>query len=370
MPHAHPIKLLFGLSVLLMLASPPPARAQEENPLRTAVDGIAQPFFAEEAVPRAMVAVSRRGVLHYFGYSGTGAEPLGRDSIVEIGSITKVFTTALLQQSVDAGTLSLDTPLRAALPDADLRPCTARITLRQLADFRSGMPLLPGGVPRELRDRGIETYTTADYLGWLSRWTPGEEPDCGLPAPYFYSNASVGLLGPILARANGMDWERQIAEAITIPLGMTDTMARPGPERRARVVHGWTRNGERAPDWPFYAWYAAGALRSTPADMLRFGEAALGHATTEAGPVPPALGKALAEAMQPIYKPRVMRAAQGLAWAIADDGAGAAYKDGGTAGFNTVLVVDPASDTTIFIAANRAGTPVQRLGLELIRALP
>ncbi|MBE7209617.1 MAG: beta-lactamase family protein, partial [Gluconacetobacter diazotrophicus] len=298
---------------------------------------------------------------------GIGDRPLDPDSIVEIGSITKVFTTALLAETADAGLVDLDRPIGTYLPGVPLRPCTARITPTELADFTSGLPELPDDVPRRLDRRGLANYTPADFLRWLSRTVP--DTGCDLPAPYRYSNASVGLLGPILFHATGRPWRELLARTITVPLGMADTAIDPARPGR---VQGHLRDGRPAPPWPVFSWFAAGALRSTAADMLAFGEAALGHPRVGDRPVPPALVAALRRAMRPIYQPPGRFFSQGLAWASAPDGTGGtmAYKDGGTVGFTTILVVDPAKDCTLFLAADRAGIDMQRLGLQLMRAIP
>src|SRR5262249_56951585 len=114
-------------------------------------------------------------------------------------------------------------------------------------------------------------------------------------------------------------------------------------------AEGFGRNGQRVIPWPVFAWYAAGALRSTATDMLAFGEAALGHETVNGENVPPLLTKGLQEAMTPIYRPEGQAWRQGMAWVenIGDAEAGQRpvyLKVGGTDGFNSVIVVNPGKD--------------------------
>ena len=354
--------------------SAPTGPADATEALQATVDRVVGRHAQDEAIPGLVVGISWRGQRSFFGYSGTGQPAYGADTIVEIGSITKVFTTALFAEAVLEGRVQRDATLRSLMPDAALGPCTGQITLLQLADFSSGMPTLPGDVPRGLDRRGIDSYTADDFLRWVSRWQPDDGNACGSPAPYRYSNASVGLLGVLLAGRLGQPWSTLVQQRITGPLGMRSTAIEPPPGQSGRVAAGYGKQGQPVVPWPVFAWYAAGALRSTAADMLAFGEAALGHATVNGNAVPPVLLRALQDAMRPIYQPEGQVFEQGMAWmenvGDADGGQRPVFlKAGGTDGFNSVIVVNPAKDLAIFIAASRPKSNIPKLGVELSRQL-
>jgi CubicO group peptidase (beta-lactamase class C family) len=389
----EPEKLLFGIALSAALvsshawaqegfdrggggAAPPTSMmsGEEVDRLQPVVDRIVGAAVAQEAIPGAIVGVSWRGRRSYFGYSGTGDVPYKANTIVEIGSITKVFTTALFAQAVDEGRMQPDAPLQSYLLAHRLRPCTAQITPLQLADFTSGMPPLPGDAPRALADRGIGTYTSDAFLDWVSRWTPeGSDGDgCNLPAPYRYSNASVGLLGYIVAERLGAPWETLLRDRITGPLHMMSTAIRVPLEHRDRLAQGYAQRSQPVMPWPVFAWYAAGALRSDATDMLAFGEAALGHETINGAATPPLLIRALKQAMTPIYQPEGQVFQQGMAWVEdvgdPDEGQRPVFlKTGGTDGFNSVLVINPGKDLVVFIAASHPKSGAQRLGVALSR---
>lgn len=357
--------LFFAASALG--AAPGMAQAQtagDQPNLRVLSDQIVGRGISDAAAPRAIVAISRHGSRVYYGYSGTGDAPLVKDTVIELGSITKVFTGVLLAEAFDNGTIDPNGSIQTYLPRLQLRPCTARITPVELADFSSGLPRMPDDLPQNLEQRGVDTYTHRDFLAWLERTAP--RTGCDLPAPYLYSNASVGLLGPILANATGRPWQALVADDVTGPLGMVDTAVSPPREQ----ITGFAGT-QPAPRWPLFAWYAAGALRSTAQDMLAFGEAALGHGTIQSRAVPPGLRAAFQHSMRPVYsKPN--GDGVGLSWESRADGGGGVmtWKDGGTAGFTTFIVVDQAKDCTIFLAANKADVPLTRLGLQLMQAMP
>ncbi|MBM6593623.1 serine hydrolase domain-containing protein [Microvirga pudoricolor] len=368
----HAARAALAASVLLTA----PAMAQEDPAarLRPLVDRIVGSAVGAEAIPGVIVGVSWRGQRSYYAYGGPGGAPYDRNTIVEIGSITKVFTTALFAEAVREGRMQADAPIQSYLPDRPLHPCTGQITPLQLADFTSGMPELPGNAPRQLARRGIDTYTSEDFLNWVTRWTPEDTENCGQPAAYRYSNASIGLLGYLVARQLGEPWEGLVRARITAPLRMTSTSVTVPEAERARVAQGFGPDGNPVMAWPVFAWYPAGALRSTAADMLAFGEAALGHETVNDAPVPARLSEALKEAMQPIYQPSGQVFGQGMAWIenAGDPEAGQRpvfLKVGGTDGFNSVIVINPGKDLAVFIAASKPQSGIPRLGVELSRQI-
>src|SRR5688500_18273317 len=86
-------------------------------------------------------AHGERGVWH------RGRLPDGAETIFEIGSITKTFTTTLLADMARDGLVALDDPVQRHLPAGVRMPVRGRpITLEDLATHRSGLPRLPKGL--------------------------------------------------------------------------------------------------------------------------------------------------------------------------------------------------------------------------------
>ena len=147
------------------------------------------------------------------------------------------------------------------------------------------------------------------------------------------------------------------------------------PAQRDRLAQGYGKANRPVMPWPVFAWYAAGALRSDAADMLTFGEAALGHETAGGAAVPRALTRAFATAMTPLYQPEDQVFRQGMAWiedaGDADEGQRPVFlKTGGTDGFNSVIVVNPGKDLMVFLAASHPTSGAHRLGVALSRQIP
>ncbi|BEL07251.1 hypothetical protein Q0Z83_054420 [Actinoplanes sichuanensis] len=198
------------------------------------------------------------------------------DSRLEIGSVSKVFTSLVLARLVEAGEVRLDQPLH------DFLPAPAGITLRHLATHTSGLPRLPKGMLLKalLRPNTPDPYAdcTADYLiANLSRIRPAP------PGTRFrYSNLGAGLLGLALARHTGLSYGDLVAREITTPLGLTGTgvggPVEPEHDAKLRPVQPWNMADLAG----------AGGLRSTTTDLIAFVRAHF-----EESPITAAVGLAL-----------------------------------------------------------------------------
>ena len=361
-----------------------PNAGGEEAAVKSVVDGIMQPYLAQgqrmaggrrwSRSPHlgTIVAVSLHGHRYFFPYgkaTDAGA-PFTRETLVEIGSCTKTFTTTLFALAINRNQIVPDTSAQKYMPNGyTLR--AQQLTPLELADFTSGMSDDPTNLPRGLERRSIEYYTVKDFLTWASNY----EPRTQLPAPYRYSNAGIGLLSYLVATATGKTWEDQVNSEILQPLGMADTTLRPTPEQQKRLAQGHNRAGQDAPRWPVFAWYAAGGLRSTAHDMISFGEANLGHEEVNGKPVSAELIAAMQLTQKPIYTIPNGFNKQAMAW-VNNMGEGnpnlhpVIVKNGGTSGFGTVIAINPSKDAAIFIGMNQVGANPAEKGVEILRQLP
>ena len=367
--------LLFGLLLMRLPAAAQQSSAGDSNDadIQQTVNALMKPFLVEEQAPGAIVGVSSHGKRSYFTYGtanddGTTFTPT---TLVEIGSCTKVFTATLFALAVERHQMDPDGSIQRYLPKGlRLQPAAQMVTPRELANHTSGMPDDPPGLPRQLEMRSIEFYTSKDFLHWVSSWSP----DALLPAPYSYSNAGTGLLGYLVAEAAHTPWQKQVSQEITGPLGMSDTEMQPSDAQMSRMAQGHRLNGRPAPAWPVYAWYPAGALRSTAADMLSFAEANLRHESVGAHAVSANLISAMKLAQTPTLTLPNGHERQGMAWAtdLGDGGPEVApevLKNGGTVGFSTVILLNPSKDLAIFIAVNQQGAHPARIAVQMGRQL-
>lgn len=258
----------------------------------------AQPPIPEEVLENARLRVERKynvgiviglvdagGVTYSaFGLTTPGGEPLDESSVFEIGSITKVFTTATLSRMAERGELSLEDAVADLLPDGVTMPQYGDepIRLVDLATHRSGFPRQPTNMPMSSQLNPYYDYTVELLYEFLDevelQRAPGEEAE--------YSNVAMGLLGHVLTLEAGMEYEAMVKREILDPLGMGSTgiVLTPAMQERLALPHvGWSR----VINWDIPALAGAGALRSSAVDMVRFLRANMGLMPTE---LYPALG--------------------------------------------------------------------------------
>ena len=98
-----------------------------------------------------VIEPSGRRVVSYGRLAKDDPRPLDGDTIFEIGSITKVFTSLLLADAVQRHEVALTDPIAKYLPSSVNMPERGRaITLQDLATHTSGLPRLPGNMkPRD-----------------------------------------------------------------------------------------------------------------------------------------------------------------------------------------------------------------------------
>src|SRR5262249_2970563 len=120
--------------------------------LEALVDRVVQRFLVENDVPGAAVGVVHGGQLIYAKGHGVRSverhEPVEVNTLFQIGSVTKVFTTTLLVQCGDEGRMALDAPVDQS-PPAYVKPpgstedAPAIPPLPQLAPHSAGLPRNP-----------------------------------------------------------------------------------------------------------------------------------------------------------------------------------------------------------------------------------
>lgn len=196
-----------------------------------------------------------------------------KDSVFEIGSVTKVFTAALLAHFVIEGRLHLEDSLSSFFPFRLYKyPKDGKeILLKNLANHTSGLPSMPKSFILHSYihfnwDTPYKDFDTNKLLNYLKYdceldFTPGER--------YQYSNLGFGVLGYILVQQSGKSYEDLLREIIFKPLGMTSSTTIYS-NIQSKLVHGIYCNGSPAPNWNMNAMVSAGGIKTSATDLVKF----------------------------------------------------------------------------------------------------
>ena len=198
------------------------------------------------AVPGLVTLVSRRGETHVDAIGAQaigGGDPMRRDTIFRLASLTKPITAAATMILVEACKLRLDDPVDPWLPELadrkvlrgidsaldDTVPAQRPITLRDLLTFRLGLGAVmvyPERHPiqQAMAEAGVApgpflpTYPSDDLM---RRY--GSLPLLHQPGEQWLYDTGSNILGVLIARVSGQTFGTFLREQIFEPLGMHDT---------------------------------------------------------------------------------------------------------------------------------------------------
>lgn len=199
---------------------------------------------------------------YYFGYAKPAKQvPVTKNTIFELGSISKVMTSLLLAQAVDAAKMQLNAPVMQYLPN--LSTDFDDVSLKDLATHTAGVPF-------NIADN-IKTQSELDnFLSHFSYETMSEEK-------WIYSNLGIGLLGNAIEHATHQNINNLYRQQILSPLHMQLIGLTVPAKLAGNYAQGYTEEGTEAPRCCSTSLLpAAGQMKASANDMQRFLSAAIG----------------------------------------------------------------------------------------------
>lgn len=206
-----------------------------------------------------------RRVVAYGSLAKNDTRRLDGDTVFEIGSMTKVFTSLLLMDMVRRGEVALTDPVSKHLPASVKVPerNNRKITLADLSTQSSGLPRLPANLHPKDPENPYADYSVQQLYDFLS----GYQLTRDIGSEYEYSNLGDGLLGHVLSLRAGMSYEALVRSRICDSLGMANTRVTLTPEMKARFAVGHNQALTAVENWNVPT--LAGAARRSPIDRER-----------------------------------------------------------------------------------------------------
>ncbi|MET7460302.1 serine hydrolase domain-containing protein [Nonomuraea sp. NPDC005501] len=197
------------------------------------------------------------------------------------GSVTKIFTTAVVLQLVAEGKLSLDGTVQEYLPGL-LPAGYPAISVAELLNHTSGLPSpkVPGDLAWVYKTR-FQQWTPEEYVAKAVKnpieFAPGTRQH--------YLNTNTFVAGMLIEKVTGRSYEHEVTTRILRPVGMRDSYL-PGDsvKIKGRHNHGYQAVPKGFPDSFAYgdtylvdmtdmsvtSTWASGDLISTTADLEKF----------------------------------------------------------------------------------------------------
>lgn len=231
-------------------------------------------------------------------------QPMRRDALFRMASMTKPVTAVAALQLVEQGRIGLSDPVDRWLPELadrkvmrdpqgapeDVVPASRPITLEDLLTYRFGLGWGRSALAPQLFSLTADPVAGAlgipaessDPDEWMRRL--GELPLIAQPGELWRYHTASDVLGVLIGRITGQPFETVLAERIFEPLGMVDTGFVVPESGRERLTVLYSRAGEVLDHPDTTAWaqrprFASGGagLVSTVDDYARFARMILGR---------------------------------------------------------------------------------------------
>jgi serine-type D-Ala-D-Ala carboxypeptidase/endopeptidase len=310
-----------------------------------------------------------RRVVSFGSLAKNDRRPLNGDTVYEIGSITKEFTSLLLTDMARRGEVALTDPVSKYLPHGVTMPDRGdrKITLADLSTHSSGLPRMPSNFkPKDSANPYVD-YSVQDLYAFIS----GHQLTRDIGSRYEYSNVGVGLLGHVLSLRAGLSYESLVRARILEPLGMRDTAITPTPSMKSRLAvgHAESQRTSQNPygltavaNWDIPTLAGAGALRSTVNEMLTFLAANLGYIKTP-------LANAMADQIATRRSSDNPDFEVGYGWRIQNKfGSTIVWHGGATGGYRSYIGFDPQARVGVIVLSNVLMPLVDDIGPHLLNS--
>ena len=213
------------------------------------------------------IAIIKNGNVRFYGVKNnndTISMVDNQNSIFEIGSITKVFTSTLLANYVIEGKIKPNNNINDYLKIPFYN--NTKISFISLANHTSGLPRLPSNLDltkvnpenpyKEYKEKELNEY----LIKHLELSHKGE---------YQYSNLGAGLLGYTLSKIEKDTYERLLQKKIFSKYDMQNSTTDIN-KIKGNLVKGLNNEGKEIPNWEFFVLAGAGGILSSTEDLSKF----------------------------------------------------------------------------------------------------
>lgn len=294
--HKPLISLALSVLISTLLISETAQAANANGRLEQEVDKQAKQLMAQYQIPGMAFGIIVDGKSHFYNYGLADKQrnqPVSKDTIFELGSVSKTFAATLASYSELNGTLSLDDTADKYIPYLK-NSAIGNTKLISLGTYSAGG--LPLQVPEDIENN-------KELLQYYKSW----HPDFPVNSKRLYSNASIGLFGYISALSMHSDYTKLIENTVLPSLKMTNTFVNVPANKMEDYAFGYNAAGEPIRVNPGMLDAEAYGIKSTSADMTHFMAANMGLVTVDSQ-----MQQALDNNRKGYY--RTKNFTQGLAW--------------------------------------------------------
>ncbi len=259
-----------GFLALGLISRADAAAEEQADRVAATVAATIRALQEKHRIPGIAVGIIVGGRSHVFSFGVVSTEtqkPVTRDTLFELGSISKTFTVTLAAWAQAEGRLEWADPVGKHL-----------ISLQGTKFGGVGILHLathtPGGFPLQLPD---EIKSQAQLMEYYAKWQPASAPG----TQRNYANPSVGALALIAAKSWEGEFPALIQQRLFPALGLTNSFIDVPPARMADYAQGYTKEDRPVRMTPAVLASETYGVKASASDVLHFLAANLGLVNLE-----------------------------------------------------------------------------------------
>lgn len=179
---------------------------------------------------------------------------VSKNTLFELGSVSKTFTTLALAEAMAKGDFSWETTV-AEMDGRFRNTPVGKLTLLDLVTHRTG------GMPLQVPD---DIKNEAQWIRYLQNWTPEQ------PGARSYANPSIGLAAWLLGQKTEQSYQEWMDSSNFDRWGFTQTHIDIPEKQTARYAVGMGSDGQKRRVQPDFLWEEAYGVKSSGQDMMLF----------------------------------------------------------------------------------------------------
>jgi D-alanyl-D-alanine carboxypeptidase len=252
----------------------PPGPPSLDGALTAELQRLLDDTVVDGFIPGAVLSISIPGSLPWSSASGVADRQrdllMKPDTLVHIGSVTKMFTAVVVLQLAGEGKIDLDAPIGRYLPG--IVRFADSTTVRHLLSHTSGIYdyqedpqfIVEAYEDPEHMYDPAEMVAMADQVGIVFR--------PGTPGAWRYSSTNYVILGMLVEQVTGRTLAEELRARIFEPLELTHTFFAPYDDLEGTPAQGYIGAADRVVLSMTFV-YGTANIVSTADDLRRFTEA-------------------------------------------------------------------------------------------------
>jgi CubicO group peptidase (beta-lactamase class C family) len=224
------------------------------------------------------IGILKDGETYFYGYGetkkGSNIVP-DENSIFEIGSITKTFTSILATEMLLNNNLDVETTIKAYLPNnlPTLNRNGIEVNFKHLLSHTAGFPFMPSNFrakPFSDASKAWEEYDDRLLFSFLDNLHLSSDPFSKMQ----YSNAGMAVVGVAIEQNYNQDYRNVLQNQLLMPLNLNNTSAYFERLDVKKWSTGYSFNGKETNYFKsLNALNSAGVIKSTAKDLLTYASA-------------------------------------------------------------------------------------------------